>query len=137
MNIFTVFLSALSLYLNHHRTSTLTPVPYWMKIIFLYALPTCLFLSKPCEPPRQRQRRITSFDSPLLLRKIKESQFELPIEMSYLIEQFLESSNDIKYISETIHRDTEEMKVRENLKNKIDIFLLFRFIMIGNIFPLS
>jgi len=116
MNILTVFLSALSLYLNHHRTSTLTPVPYWMKIIFLHTLPTCLFLNKPYEYSNQRQKRLTSLHSSLLIRKIKQNQFQLPIEMSYLIEQFLESSNDIKYLSKKIQGDTEEMKVRNKKK---------------------
>lgn len=111
MNILTVFLSALSLYLNHHRTSTLTPVPYWMKIIFLHTLPTCLFLNKPYEYSNQQIRRLTSLNSSLLLKKLKENQYELPMEMNYLIEQFLQSSNDIKYLARKIEVDTEEMKV--------------------------
>jgi hypothetical protein len=111
MNILTVFLSALSLYLNHRRRSILTPVPYWMKIIFLYTLPTCLFLNKPYEYSKQRDKRKTSLNSSLLIRKIKQNQCELPIEMNYLIEQFLESSNDIKYLSKKIQDDTEDMKV--------------------------
>jgi hypothetical protein len=111
MNILTIFFSALSLYLSHHRTSTLKPVPYWMKIIFLYTLPTCLFLNKPYEYSKQYQKRKTKLNSSLLLRKIKQNQFELPIEMNYLIEQFLESSNDIKYLSKKIQCDTEEIKV--------------------------
>lgn len=111
MNILTVCLSALSLHLNHHRTSTLTPVPYWMKIIFLHTLPTCLFLNKPYEYSNKQLRRLTSLNSSLLLRKLKENQYDLPIEMNYLIEQFLESSNDIKYLAKKIEVDTEAMKV--------------------------
>ena len=113
MNLATVFLSTLSLYLNHHRTNILSPVPYWMKIIFLHTLPTCLFLTKPYEQIHGRARRISSVHSPMLLRKTKAKQVEVPIEMSYLIEQFLQSSNDIKYLSKKIQNDTEEMRVRK------------------------
>jgi hypothetical protein len=117
MNILTVFLSALSLYLNHRRTSILTPVPYWMKIIFLHTLPTCLFLNKPYEYPHTLQRRITSINSPFIFKKVKINQMDLPIEMNYLVEQFLESSNDIRYLSKKIQNDTEDMKVKREKKN--------------------
>ena len=112
MNILTVCLSAVSLYVNHHRTATLTPVPHWMKIVFIHTLPSCLFLSKPYEYTHRRRRRLSSVNSPLLLRKTKASQSDLPVEINYLIEQFLESSNDIKYLSRKIQHDTDEMKVR-------------------------
>ncbi len=114
MNILTVCLSSLSLYLNHHRTSTLTPMPYWIKILFLHTLPTYLFLNKPYEYPHKCQRRKTTFNSPVLLRKLKENQVEIPVELSYLMEQFLESANDIRYLSKKIQIDTEEMKVRDD-----------------------
>jgi hypothetical protein len=125
MNLLTVFLSALSLYLHHHRTATLKPVPYWMKIIFLHALPTCLFLTKPYENTSRYRRRITSIHSPLLIRKTKINQTEIPVEMNYLIEQFLEASNDIRYISKKIQNDTEEMNVRK--KRKLNVILFFSF----------
>lgn len=115
MNLATVFLSALSLYLNHHRTATLTPVPHWMKIIFLHALPTCLFLDKPYRNPHPRRRRQSSINSPLLLKKMKS---DLPIEMSFAIEEFLRSSKEIKYLSKKIQYDTEEIKVKLEKKGK-------------------
>jgi len=121
-------LSALSLYLNHHRTSILTPVPYWMRIIFFHTLPTFLFLKKPHEKPQTRQRCISSADSPLVLRRVKTNQIKLPMEMNYLIEQFLQRSNDIKYICKRIAVDREEMNVRQrkfSTKKIILIYFLF------------
>lgn len=111
MNLLTVFLSVLSLHLNHYRTSELTPVPHWMKIIFLHALPTLLFLNKPYDDAYTKKKRISSMSSPLLLQKIKQYQSNLPAEMNYLLEQFLEISNDIKYLSKRIQGDMDERKV--------------------------
>ena len=125
MNILTVFLSALSLHLNHRRASILTPVPYWMKIIFLHTLPTCLFLNKPYEYPQTRQRRINSMDSPFLGKKIKINQTDLPTEMNYLIEKFLEASNDIRYLSRKIQGDTEDQKVKNKKTSYKNNFLIF------------
>ena len=111
MNLSSVFLSTVSLYINHNQTSTLKPVPHWMKIVFLHTLPTCLFLHKPYKYSHKQR---TSSKSPLIIRKVQQTQFDLPEEMKYLIEKFLEVSNDIQYLSKRIQDDTEEMKVRLN-----------------------
>lgn len=128
MNLSSVFLSTLSLYLNHHHTSTLTPVPHWMKIIFLHTLPTCLFLNKPYEYVQKRQRRLTSLTSPLVFRKVKHNQPDLPDEINCLIEKFLELADDIKYLSKKIQGDTEEMKVRK--KTTTIIFIISDYLLL-------
>lgn len=139
MNLLSVFLSTLSLYLNHHRTSTLTPVPHWMRIVFLHTLPTCLFLNKPYEYVHKRQRRLTSFTSPLVLRKIKHNQMDLPNEINYLIDKFLELANDIKYLSKKIQGDTEEMKIHNDWKyislvlDRIQLFVFIFVTFIGTV----
>lgn len=124
MNLLTVFLSVLSLYMNHHRTCILMPVPYWVKVLFFHTLPTCLFLNKPYESSSSFRQRVSSSHSPLILRKRKSKQDDIPEEMNYLLEQLLEVSNDIKYLSKRIQDDTEETKVRKGLL----IFQCFLFV---------
>lgn len=141
MNLLTVCFSSLSLYLNHHRTSSLTPMPPWMKKIFLTILPNYLFLNQPYEYPHKRQRRKTSFNSPVLSKKFKQHQQQtnLPRDWNYFIEQFLQSAKDIKYLSKKMQLDTEEMKVRFDFFcgiSRLLKFNVFRFIMIGNTFLL-
>jgi hypothetical protein len=115
MNLLTVFLSATSLYLNHHRTTTITPVPRWMRIVFLHILPACLFLNKPYDYSHTRQRRTSSIASPLLVRKTKVDQLDLPVELNHFVEQLLATSNDIKYLSKKIEQDTNEMQVSHRI----------------------
>jgi nicotinic acetylcholine receptor len=112
MNLFTVCLSVVSLYLNHHRLLILVPVPSWMRTIFFQVLPMCLFLHKPQEHRPPHSQGQSPVPSPLLLRKIKTKRKKLPKEMNYLIEQFLERSRDIKYIARKIACNTKEMQVR-------------------------
>ncbi|UJR22589.1 hypothetical protein I4U23_025634 [Adineta vaga] len=139
MNLLTVCLSVLSLYLNHHRILMHTPIPYWVRIIFLHALPTCLFLHKPCDYHRTCEREESPMNSPLILRKIKTRQRKLPMEMNYLIEQFLERSNDIKYISKKIAANTEEMQIFNDWKyislviDRIQLFIFLSVTFIGTI----
>lgn len=119
MNLLTVCFSSLSLFLNHHRTSSLTPMSPWMKKIFLRILPKYLFLNQPYEYPHQRQRRRTSVNSPVLLKKFKQHQMNLPREWNHFVEQFLQSAQDIRYLSKKMQFDTEEMKVRHIILRSI------------------
>lgn len=123
LNLSTVFLSCLSLYLSHHRQAMLTPVPRWMKIVFLQLLPNFLFVNKPFDPEDQNEKRFPAITpSPLLVRRKKVQQMPMPKEMNFFIDEFLKSTDDIKYLSEKIHRETEETKVETSFIIKREKF---------------